>query len=812
MARGLPILLLMLWLVPGSVQAAKPAVTQHHIEPLMLLRCTVCHGPRKQEGELDLRTRAGMLRGGKSGPAMVPGKPEKSLLLNKIHAGEMPPRRKVVQASVKPMEPREIALLTRWIELGAPEAEAPRPKAYPISKADQSFWAFQKPTRPVVPTLENHKSKIENPIDAFVEQRLQAKGLTLAPRASRQVLIRRATFDLTGLPPTPAAVRAFVADDAPDAYARLIDRLLASPRYGERWGRYWLDLAGYSDSDGGQNSDPIREHAWRYRDYVINAFNTDKPYDQFLREQLAGDELAKPGSIPDARLAEQLVATGFLRLGTDYSFANITAFVPDRLEVIDREMEVLTGSVMGLTLKCAKCHDHKFDPVPQADYYRLLAIFKGALDEHDWMRPRNGSGGSSYNVAWPTRLLPLPGAHATWRAEKKRIDDAIAKLKADGGEKKNAEAIKKLNAERTPEPMARALWDRGVPSPQYMYVRGNYLRPGALVQPQTPMILGGQYAPAPPWPGANKTGRRLAFAQWLTQPDHPLTARVMVNRLWKHHFGRGLVRTLDNFGKAGARPTHPALLDWLATEFTRRNWSLKAMHRLMMTSATYQQVSAVTARTAKHDPENILLSRMPLTKLDAEALRDAFLFVAGQLDESSRGGKPDGIKSRADGLVSIPRGANGWRRSVYVQQRRTEMPTFLTTFDLPRMEPNCVERPQSTVAPQALHLLNDATVHEIAGHFAERILKEADDESAQLTRAHWLAFSRTPSPEELQLTTAALQQLKAHWKKELGDQDAEGQQQQQTGHCKCVEVHHAASTINSPNSTRTTLIAVYGSR
>jgi len=772
MARWLLSFVLLIWLAPVPLWAAKPAppaVTQHDIQPLMMLRCTVCHGPRKQEGKLDLRTRESMLRGGKSGPAIVPGKPKESLVLKKIHEGEMPPRRKVVQASVKPMEQREIALLTKWIELGAPKGEAPKPKPYPIKKADREFWAFQKPQRPAVPAIESRNSKIENPIDAFIEQRLQRAGLTLAPRANRQVLIRRATYDLTGLPPTPEEVRAFVADKAPAAYTGLIDRLLASPRYGERWGRYWLDLAGYSDSDGGQNSDPIREHVWRYRDYVIDAFNADKPYDQFLREQIAGDELAKPGSIPDVQLAEHLVATGFLRLGTDYSFANITAFVPDRLEVIDREMEVLTGGVMGLTLKCAKCHDHKFDPVPQADYFRLLAIFKGALDEHDWMRPRDGSGGSSYNVAWPTRLLPLPGAHAKWAADKKRIDKAIAKLKADGGEKKNANAIKKLNAERTPEPMAHALWDRGAPSPQYIYTRGNYLRPGAMVQPKPPVILGGRYAPTPPWPDADKTGRRLAFAQWLTRPDHPLTARVMVNRLWKHHFGRGLVSTLDNFGKAGARPSHPELLNWLATEFTRRDWSLKAMHRLIMTSATYQQVSNITESHTQRDPDNALLSRMPLTKLDAEALRDAFLFVAGQLNEKNRGGKPDGIKGRADGLVSIPRGANGWRRSVYVQQRRTEMPTFLTTFDLPRMEPNCIDRPQSTVAPQALHLLNDATVHEIAGHFAERVLTEAGNETAQLTRAHWLAFSRAPSKAELQLTTAALHQLKAKWKTDLGD-------------------------------------------
>jgi cytochrome c553 len=762
------------WLLcpPAIGGAERPAVTQHDIAPLMMLRCTACHGPRKQEAKLDLRTRESMLRGGKSGPAIVPGKPEESLVLKKIHAGKMPPRLKVVTASVKPMEPREIALLTKWIELGAPTAEPPKSKPYPVSANDQKFWAFNPPVRPAIPKFNNRKSKIANPIDAFILRKLKAKGLSLSPTANKQTLIRRATFDLTGLPPTPGEVRAFLKDGSPDAYAKLIDRLLASPRYGERWGRYWLDLAGYSDSDGGQNSDPIRAHVWRYRDYVIRSFNNDKPCDRFLPEQLAGDELAKPDSVPDAELADNLIATGFLRMGTDYSFANITAFVPDRIEVIDREMEVLTGAVMGLTLRCAKCHDHKFDPIPQADYYRLLAVFKGAYDEHDWMRPRDGSGGSSYNVPWPTRLLPMPGEHAKWRAEIKRIDEAIAKLKADGGEKKNAAAIKKLEAERRPEPMVRALWDRGEPSPQYVLVRGNYQRAGALVKPNTPMALNGNksnYAPKQPWPGAKKTGRRLAFAKWMVRPEHPLTARVMVNRIWKHHFGKGIVRTLDNFGKAGARPSHPELLDWFATEFPRRRWSLKAMHRLIMNSATYRQSSSINGQHQKLDPENELLSRMPLHKLDAEALRDSILFVAGQLNEKNRGGKPDGIKSHKDGLVSIPRGPDGWRRSIYVQQRRTEMPTFLTTFDLPRMEPNCIERPQSTVAPQALHLLNDATVHEIAGHFAARLVKEAANEKAQLTRAHWLAFSRAPTKEEIKFANEALQQLKAKWKTELGD-------------------------------------------
>ena len=749
--------------------AAKPSVvSQHDIVPLMQLRCTVCHGLRKQEAKLDLRTRESMLRGGKSGPAFVPGKPDESLILKKIHEGKMPPRRKVVSVSVKPMEPREIVLLTQWIELGAPITDPPLGKPQSLSEEDRNFWAFKPPKHLSPPKL--NEARIGNPIDAFMLRSLKMKGLDFSAEANRQTLIRRATFDLTGLPPTPGEVQGFLQDNSPEAYAKLIDRLLSSPHYGERWGRYWLDLAGYSDSDGGQDSDRIRDHAWRYRDYVIKAFNEDKPYDRFLMEQLAGDELAKPGSVPDEVLAENLTATGFLRMSSDYTFANITGFVPDRIEVIDREMEVLSSVVLGLTMKCTKCHEHKFDPIPQEDYYRLLATFKGAYDEHDWMRPRDG-GGPSYSVPWPTRQLPLPGIHAKWKTHEEEINQAIAKLKANGGEKKNKDAIKKLEGKRRPEPFIRALWDRGEPSPQYALIRGNYLRPGALVQAGIPAILSNPnkpFSPRPPWPKAKKTGRRLAFAQWVAQPNHPLTARVMVNRIWKHHFGNGIVRTLDDFGNAGARPTHPDLLDWLATEFSRRKWSIKAMHRLIMTSATYRQSSATNPRREKLDPENKLLSRMNLQRLDAEALRDSLIHVAGQLNEKSRGGKPDGINARKDGLITVPRGPNGWRRSIYVLQRRTQIPTLLTTFDLPRMEPNCVKRPESTVAPQALHLLNDATVNQLAGHFSRRLIRETKDTSAQLTRAYWLALSRAPTNEELQSDRSTLEQLSAQWKKELG--------------------------------------------
>jgi hypothetical protein len=756
--------------IPLHAAEDKGKVGHHDIVPVMQLRCTVCHGARKQEAGLDLRTPAGMLRGGESGPALVPGKPGESLILKKIHNGEMPPRRKLVAVSVKTMQSHEIELLTRWIELGAPMSEEKNDDGMVPGKKERDFWAFRQPVAPEIPRFG--EDGISNPVDAFILQGLKKKGLDFSPMADKRTLIRRATFDLTGLPPSPGEVREFLADKGPDAYSRLLDRLLDSPRYGERWGRYWLDVAGYSDSDGGQNSDPVRDHAWRYRDYVISSFNKDKPYDRFLMEQLAGDELAKPGTVPDAVLTDNLVATGFLRMGMDYTFANITGFVPDRIEVIDREMEVMSGTILGLTMKCAKCHDHKFDPILQKDYFRLLAIFKGAFDEHDWMRPRDGKGGAAYDVPWPTRYLPVPGAHRQWKKKNAPVEKQIAELKKDGGEEKNKEAIKALEVKRGPEPLIRALWDRGEPSTQYVLSRGDYRRPGDPVGPDVPGVLRSRkdsYSPEQPWAGAGKTGRRLAFARWVTRPDHPLTARVMVNRIWKHHFAHGIVDTLDNFGKAGSPPSHPRLLDWLSVEFARQGWSMKAMHRIIMTSRTYRQSSRVTARASGLDPDNRLLSRMPLRRLNAEALRDSLIFVAGQLDEQSRGGPPDMIEDREDGLVSVPRGGQGWRRSVYVLQRRTKIPTFLSIFDLPRMDPNCVKRPESTVALQALHLLNDGNVNQLADHFSQRLMSEAEDITSRIRLAYMLALSRLPSDVEMREVSGLVRELENRWQHDSGE-------------------------------------------
>jgi mono/diheme cytochrome c family protein len=747
------------------------SLTQHDVLPILLRRCTACHGPRRQEGGLDLRTRAAMLRGGKSGPAIVLGKPEESPLIKKIRAGQMPPRDRLVEASVKPAEPAEIDVLARWIAAGAPEVvvapdvatTAPDPL---VTDKDRDFWSFRPPPPVTVPSVR-HADRVRNPIDAFVLQKLEPRGLSLAPEADRATLLRRATFDLTGLPTDPAEVAAFLADRRPDAYERLIDRLLASPRYGERWGRFWLDLAGYADSEGKREQDLPRPHAWRYRDYVVRSFNADKPYDRFLLEQLAGDELADCEKAPEVtpELYDNLVATGFLRMAPDATWANITGYAPDRLEVIADEIDVLGSAVLGLTMKCARCHSHKFDPIPQRDYYRLVDVFKGAYDEHDWLKPdvRPGLGPVSQDVLGGRHLPHVTTAERrAWEAHNARIAQEIASLKTSGDKAR----VKALEAQRLPEPRVQALWDRGEPSPTYVYRRGDPLNPGQLVGPGVPSVLTDGKTPfevKPPWPGAKKTGRRLAFARWLTRPDHPLTARVAVNRLWRQHFGAGLVTTLGNFGRAGAPPSHPELLDWLAREFVRQGGSFKAMHRLLMTSATYRQSSAVTAEQERIDPDNKLCSRMPLVRLDAEESYDALLAVAGRLDPTPFG-PADPVRARADGLVTPAETARGWRRLIYVRQARKQLPTHLETFDSPAMNPNCLERRDSTVATQALYMMNNGMVQRLAEDFAARVSREAGtDPAAQVERVYLIALGRPPDAEEKKVGVEALRRFAEGW-------------------------------------------------
>ena len=772
--------------VDANVSLSEVVVNNHDIVPLMLLHCTVCHGVRKQEAGLDLRTKQSMLKGGKSGPAMVPGKPDESLLLQRARAGEMPPKKREVEAGVRQMSQRELDLLTQWIALGAPEVDLSTDvagtKVDPlISNEDRQFWAF-RPPRSVKLPIPNPQAPTRSPIDVFILRKLKSNGLNLSPAADRLIMIRRVYFDLTGLPPEAEEIKRFLADPDPLAYEKLIDRLLVSPRYGERWGRYWLDLTGYADWT----------HAYRYRDYVIRSFNSDKPYDRLLLEQLAGDELVDTENVPvvTQQVTDNLLATGFLRMAPDPTGARLSNFVSHRVEVIADEIKIFSSSVLGLTIGCARCHDHKSDPISQRDYYRLVALFKGAFDEHDWLPPRIDDGPNRPVLVKELRVLPyvtplagpaqLEQERLTREANNEALEKEIESLQAAA---ETLKQVKLLQAKVLPKPQIRALFDRGTPSPTYIQLRGDPMSPGDWVQPAVPSVLSNGETPfdvKPPWPGATKTGRRLALARWLIQPDHPLTSRVMINRIWKHHFGTGIVTTLGNFGQTGARPTHPELLDWLALEFIRQGWSMKAMHRLMMTSSTYRQSSIADlglriadskTRTPLSNPRSTifnpqsLFSRMPLRRMEAEVLRDTLMLVSGRLDETPYG-PPDPVLERKDGLATSLATERGWRRSIYVVQHSTNRngqhnPTILETFDFPDMTPNCLERVESTVATQALHLLNDTTIRELADSFAERVSREAGSESGrQIEQAYWIALSRGPTTEENDACLEALEVLK----------------------------------------------------
>ncbi len=820
-------------------------VTQHDVIPIILLHCTACHGPQQQMGGLDLRTKSSMLKGGKSGPAFIPGKPEESLMVRKVRSGAMPPKAGLLNAGVKPMSAAETEKLASWIAQNAPEVQTPPDRAGtsadPLVKPkDRQFWSFQPPKASPAPKVR-HADRVRNPIDAFILQKLEQAGAALSPEADRLTLIRRASFDLTGLPPDPEQVQAFLADNRSDAYEQLVDRLLASPQYGEKWGRRWLDVAGYADSDGGKLSADIpRPNAWRYRDYVIRTFIADKPYDRFLLEQIAGDELAnyENASVVTQEIADNLIATGFLRMAPDSTSEREVNFTEDRVDVVADEIEVLSSGVMGLTMKCARCHDHKYDPIPQRDYYRLVALFKGSFDEHDWIAPVTAEKYSRY---FPGRYLPFvePGVtpyqllererereirDRELQAEIKSLQDALDQkfepirkkifeqrlvstpktlhddlravlttppeqrnetqkflasrfektLKIDLDDAKESDPafgleaedlqkrIKLAEARRVPEPKIRALWDRGQPSPTYILQRGSVSSFGPPVEPGIPSALTDGRTPfeiAPPWPGAKKTGRRLALARWLARPENPLTARVMVNRIWKSHFGAGIVRSVGNFGKAGAAPSHPELLDWLSVEFARRGWSMKAMHRLMMTSSTYRQTSQATPDAQKRDPDNRLFSRMTMRRLEAEELSDTILQIAGKLDPTQFG-PPDPVLVRRDGLVTPIGTEKGWRRSIYVNQRRSKLPTLLENFDLPPMSPSCLERGESIVAPQALHLLNNRMIDDLAAFFARRLERQAGpDRRRQVEGAYWTALSRPPNDEERKASLDALERF-----------------------------------------------------
>ncbi|MBG98741.1 MAG: hypothetical protein CMN58_00170 [Solibacterales bacterium] len=820
------------WIDGGALSRdGLPVLTEKDAIPIFQMRCVNCHGKRRREGDLDLRTLASALKGGKSGPAIVRGNPGESLVLHRIKSGEMPPPEMLFENQVRPPSNEEVEVLQRWIAEGAQDDNPQQqPQLTKVSKDDQSFWAFKAPIRTKPPPVK-HSGRVHNPIDQFLLAALEKKGLTYSPRADSQTLVRRAYLDLIGMPPTPEEMEAFMEEPTEEAYGHLIDRLLGSRHYGERWAQVWLDLAGYADSEGIIDEDRVRPHAWRYRDYVIRALNSDRTYDQFLTEQLAGDELIPAGKRDQvtSEMIDILAATGFLRMAPDGTYSLPNGSLAERMTVIADEIEVLGSSVLGLTVGCARCHDHKYDPISQHDYYRFSAILQAAFDPYDWIKPterhlevateQDRHEISEFNAPiqiavqelereleenrkpyrkqlFEKRLAKLPqniqgdlrdlistpkekrngvqqylaeSFHEFIDISDEELTTAFPEFKTKYDEIKQSLEDKKKKLR--PTPRIRALYDMGgEPSPTYLLVRGEAQSIGHRVYPGVPEVLTAglkPYGQLHPGKTGETSGNRLALARWLTQPNHPLTSRVMVNRLWMNHFGHGLVSTPANFGRTGTPPSHPQLLDWLATEFVRTGWSIKAMHRLMMTSEAYQQSSQPDEMTVKGDPGNILFSRMPLQRMSAEVLHDSILRVVGRLDDTSFG-EPVPVEKHSNGEILPKASEQGRRRAIYVLKRRRTPLTLLDVFDLPRLSPNCTERTVSNVAPQALQLLNSEKLIEDARFLAARLIDEYPHEpEKQLRSLYQRVLSRTPTEKEAKSFEKDLSLLALNWRSYL---------------------------------------------
>jgi mono/diheme cytochrome c family protein len=788
------------------------------IRPLLKAHCFHCHGEgEKLRGGLDFRLHRLLIKGGDSGPAVVAGKPEKSWLLERVRLGEMPPGE-----NAKKLSKDEVALLAAWIKAGAgtarPEPVDADPDNY-ITEEERAFWSFQPVLRPEVPRTAD-AARLRTPIDAFVLARLEANKLDFATDAEKQTLIRRAYLDLLGLPPTPEEVDEFLADKGANAYEDLIDRLLASPHYGERWGRHWLDAAGYADSEGYTENDQVRPHAWKYRDYVVRSLNADKPYDDFVREQLAGDEMV-PQAYQDLspEQVDALKATGFLRMAPDGTAGSGVEQGEARNETIAKTIEIVSTSLLGLTVGCAQCHDHRYDPISQKDYYRFRAVFDPALDWKNWLNPTQRRL-SLYSDADRKKAGEIEAEakkvdaerlrkqeqfiEATLEKELARLPEAIrepirvarktpaAKLSAEQKkllkehpsvnvspgslylyDQKAADELKALaekaagiRESKPKEELLRALWEPAgkSPPPSFVFARGDHEQPKDRVGPGELSILARSSQADIPAddPALLTTGRRLAYARWLTGGQHPLLARVVVNRVWLHHFGMGLVPTPGDFGALGVRPTHPELLDWLASELMQ-DWSLKRLHRLIMTSTVYIQASRASAEALKSDADNRLYSHYPLRRLEAEVIRDSVLAVSGRLNRKAFGPPVpvmadtvgqfvlgiENLNAGRPGAV-IPMGGEEFRRSLWTQVRRSRPLSVLEAFDMPRMEPNCTGRASSTVSTQSLLFMNNEFIHAHARDLAGRARREAGPTlKAQVERAWQLVYSRPPSEAEM---------------------------------------------------------------
>jgi hypothetical protein len=762
-------------LIVGSQAWAKPVDFSREVKPILARRCFACHGPESGEGGLRLDSRETALAELDSGLlAIVPEDAEGSELIARITAEDeslrMPPEG-------KPLTEHEVDVLRRWIDEGAQY---------------QKHWAFVPPEKREPPTIEgDHQSWVKTPIDAFVLAQLQANNLTPAPKADKRTLCRRAYFDLTGLPPTEQQLEEFVSDESPDAWEKLIDRLLASPHYGERWGRHWLDLVRFAETNSFER-DGGKPNAWKYRDYVIRSFNDDKPYDQFVKEQLAGDELEEVTN-------DSILATGYYRLGIwdDEPADPVQARSDERDDLI----ATTSQAFLGLTVGCARCHDHKIDPIPQRDYYGLAAFFGDVTSYGD---RGDQTGNNQWDLSSPdeadrrrelrenvelierekvsmeevgVKRMEAPDQRRSETQERdallrEKLDDYLNASELAQYQETRArleaarEELRKLGEPESALALAKCTVP---PEPTHLNVRGNPHVPGEVVEPHFPQLFAAETPTIPEAPeGARSAGRRKILADWIASSDNRLTSRVIANRVWQHHFGRGIVRSANNFGELGDVPTHPELLDWLAIWLTEHEWRLKALHRLIMTSSVYQMSSQANEQALAADPLNDNLWRFDLRRLGAEELRDAMLAASGKLNLAMYG--PSFYpQMSAEVLATQSMPGQGWgesspeersRRSVYIFVKRSLLTPLLTAFDFPDVDASCEARFNTTQPGQALSLLNGEFAHEQARHLAERVRAEAGDEpKAQVARAIEITLGRQATDEEIADGLALLQQI-----------------------------------------------------
>ena len=811
--------LLLLW-IPWTVTAqTTPKVSfSKDVAPILTERCMQCHGREPLMAHLDLRTREGALKGAQHGPVVNPGNAAGSHLYRHLTGQELPRMPLGGQ-----LPDAEIAVIRNWIDSGAEwdSGVTLGPGAGPAGSAEKKFsdqqrryWAFQKVVKPAVPAVKD-AGWARNPIDAFIVAKLEEKNLRPNPPTDKTTLLRRATLDLIGLPPTPEEAQAFLADTSPDAFAKVVDRLLASPQYGERWGRHWLDLARYADTNGFKG-DETRPNIWRYRDYVIQAFNEDKPYDRFIREQIAGDEL-----YPNDLSAR--VAVGFNRHFTDET--NQPVIELRRQETLNDITDTVGAVFLGMTYGCARCHDHKFDPILHKDYYRLQAFFANIREQDDlvllsgaelavyrqqqanWEEKTRDirqemhamveplakarrdyysirfSGGTKEALGTPTeKRTPLQSLLAIKAMPQITYEDrALVNFKDEefGAAQLTAQQKKRfadLEAElrsydslKPKPPVAQTIVDNGREAPKsYVLGAGNWdvlrdeVQPGflSILVPGNPQIV--------PPEGLNSTGRRSVLANWLADPQNPLTPRVMVNRIWHYHFGRGIVASTSDFGVMGDRPANRQLLDYLASSFVENGWSIKKMHRLMMLSKVYQESSDSQAQAEAVDPDNSLWWHYDRHRLEGETIRDSMLSVSGLLN-SKIGGPgvnppvPAGAAGPAAGAGGVAGGsgragkggtaagdpAEANRRSVYVFVRRNMVYPMLDAFDEPNPQETCGRRFRSVIPSQSLILMNDALVLDWARALAGRVLNDSGlSLDQQVDRAYRLALSRPPAAAE----------------------------------------------------------------